>query len=101
MFIDPNKTPLIDKNDARWLGAWWFGWIILGSAMLLFSSFIGMFPKQLPKRNKYRSEIIDSNNGIEEASLPLSCKTEFGSVERYLAVDIVDSAKLKGIPHAI
>lgn len=49
MFIDPSKTPLIDRNDPRWLGAWWFGWILLGTAMLMFSGLIALFPKKLPK----------------------------------------------------
>ncbi|XP_030380437.1 solute carrier organic anion transporter family member 74D [Scaptodrosophila lebanonensis] len=49
MFIDPSKTPLIDNKDPRWLGAWWLGWIILGTLMCLFSGLIGLFPKQLPK----------------------------------------------------
>ncbi|KAH8338694.1 hypothetical protein KR074_003486 [Drosophila pseudoananassae] len=50
-FIDPSKTPLIDKKDPRWLGAWWLGWVILGTLMCLFSGLIGLFPKQLPKAN--------------------------------------------------
>ncbi|XP_033149776.1 solute carrier organic anion transporter family member 74D [Drosophila busckii] len=48
-FIDPTKTPLIDDKDPRWLGAWWLGWLILGTLMCLFSGLIGLFPKQLPK----------------------------------------------------
>ncbi|KAH8413464.1 hypothetical protein KR009_011422 [Drosophila setifemur] len=48
-FIDPSKTPLIDNKDPRWLGAWWLGWVILGTLMCLFSGLIGLFPKQLPK----------------------------------------------------
>ncbi|XP_016987868.1 solute carrier organic anion transporter family member 4C1 [Drosophila rhopaloa] len=50
-FIDPTKTPLIDNKDPRWLGAWWLGWVILGTLMCLFSGLIGLFPKQLPKVN--------------------------------------------------
>lgn len=49
MYIDPTKTPTISHKDPRWLGAWWFGWIILGTAMAFFSILIGLFPKQLPK----------------------------------------------------
>lgn len=50
MYIDPFKKPLIDNKDPRWLGAWWFGWMILGTLMVLFSGLIGLFPKQLPKQ---------------------------------------------------
>jgi len=54
-FIDPTKTPLIDSKDPRWLGAWWLGWVILGTLMCLFSGLIGLFPKQLPKVNASRT----------------------------------------------
>ncbi|XP_039498000.1 solute carrier organic anion transporter family member 74D [Drosophila santomea] len=54
-FIDPTKTPLIDSKDPRWLGAWWLGWVILGTLMCLFSGLIGLFPKQLPKINAPRT----------------------------------------------
>lgn len=56
MYIDPWKTPLINNKDPRWLGAWWFGWVLLGSTMLIFSWLIGMFPKELPKMRLLRQE---------------------------------------------
>lgn len=49
IFVDPWKTPLVDSKDPRWLGAWWFGWVILGTIMVVFSGLIGLFPKELPK----------------------------------------------------
>ncbi|XP_068150906.1 solute carrier organic anion transporter family member 74D [Drosophila tropicalis] len=55
-FIDPSKTPLIDNKDPRWLGAWWLGWLILGTLMCMFSGLIGLFPKELPKRGNDRSK---------------------------------------------
>lgn len=52
IYIEPSLTPTITAKDPRWLGAWWLGWVILGALMLIFSFFIGMFPKELPKRKK-------------------------------------------------
>lgn len=52
MYIDPTKTPLIDSYDPRWMGAWWFGWVFLGIAMLGVAVLIGLFPKDLPKKIK-------------------------------------------------
>uniref|UniRef100_A0A1Q3FNY0 Solute carrier organic anion transporter family member n=1 Tax=Culex tarsalis TaxID=7177 RepID=A0A1Q3FNY0_CULTA len=52
IYIDPSKTPVIDSSDPRWLGAWWLGWIILGVAMLFFAALIGLFPKELPKKQE-------------------------------------------------
>lgn len=56
IYIDPWKTPLINNKDPRWLGAWWFGWVFLGTTMLIFSWLIGMFPKELPKMRLQRHE---------------------------------------------
>lgn len=56
IYIDPSLTPIIDKTDARWMGAWWLGWIILGFLMLLFSVLISLFPKHLPKIKKKPKE---------------------------------------------
>lgn len=77
IYIDPTKTPIISKDDPRWLGiglesianqlrikcnvkrhfssplgAWWLGWIILGFLMFIFAGLIGLFPKHLPKKRK-------------------------------------------------
>ncbi|XP_054268573.1 solute carrier organic anion transporter family member 74D-like [Macrosteles quadrilineatus] len=48
LYIAPTLTPIITNKDPRWLGAWWLGWLILGTAMLLFSFLIAMFPKKMP-----------------------------------------------------
>lgn len=71
MYIDPWKTPLINNKDPRWLGAWWFGWVFLGTTMLIFSWLIGMFPKELPKMRLQRQESetcsqVCQQNGDEE-----------------------------------
>ena len=52
LYIDPTLHPLITKEDPRWLGAWWLGWIILGTTMGMFAVFIAMFPRHLPKPGK-------------------------------------------------
>lgn len=48
-YISPTLTPAIDNNDPRWLGAWWLGWLILGSTLIFFATLIGLFPKILPR----------------------------------------------------
>lgn len=34
------------------MGAWWFGWVFLGIAMLAVAVLVGLFPKELPKKRK-------------------------------------------------
>lgn len=52
LYIDPSLHPVIEKDDPRWLGAWWLGWIILGAAMGTFAFLMAMFPKDLVKAKK-------------------------------------------------
>lgn len=43
IFIEPSMTPTITNNDPRWLGAWWVGWLVLGSLLLVSAPFLGKF----------------------------------------------------------
>ncbi|XP_034947903.1 solute carrier organic anion transporter family member 74D isoform X2 [Chelonus insularis] len=52
IYIVPSLHPVISEKDPRWLGAWWLGWIILGSLLLIFALLIAMFPRHLPKLKK-------------------------------------------------
>lgn len=64
LYIDPKLHPVITKQDPRWLGAWWLGWIILGVTMGTFAVLIAMFPRNLPtlentgKTSKQVSHVI-------------------------------------------
>ncbi|XP_059613445.1 solute carrier organic anion transporter family member 74D [Phlebotomus argentipes] len=68
-YIDPTKTPLITPADPRWMGAWWMGWIVMGSVMIVFAVLIGMFPKDLPKKPK--PGVNGNANAITEEAVPL------------------------------
>lgn len=59
IYIDPTLTPVIAKDDPRWLGAWWLGWLLLGALMFVFAGLIGLFPKHLPKKKKVIEYEID------------------------------------------
>lgn len=49
MFVAPSLTPTITTNDPRWIGAWWFGWMVMGFVLGVMALFIGLFPKNLPR----------------------------------------------------
>lgn len=63
LYIDPRLTPVIDKKDPRWLGAWWIGWLLLGTMMLMFAILMAMFPKRLSKTRINKV-------GVEQAANP-------------------------------
>uniref|UniRef100_A0A8D8R1L5 Solute carrier organic anion transporter family member n=1 Tax=Cacopsylla melanoneura TaxID=428564 RepID=A0A8D8R1L5_9HEMI len=68
IYIDPSLHPVIAHNDPRWLGAWWLGWLALGSVMMLFAFLISMFPKKLPTRQKKNTPQL---SGKENGALTL------------------------------
>lgn len=65
LYIDPSLHPIIMKNDPRWLGAWWLGWIILAITMAMFAVLIAMFPRDLPR---------PSDTAKKDGELPLKIK---------------------------
>lgn len=75
MYIDPWRTPLIDEHDPRWMGAWWFGWLLLGGGMLMTAVLIGMFPKVMPPAKQKQittqkeQEHSNGNNGYRTVPL--------------------------------
>lgn len=92
LYIDPTVTPVITNRDPRWLGAWWLGWIVLGSTMLLFSIVIALFPRRLPrpvhsgKRSLPTLDSIDSSASAkqlpnEEQPLTKAMLSDFMPVE--------------------
>ncbi|BFF96362.1 solute carrier organic anion transporter family member 74D [Drosophila madeirensis] len=109
-FIDPSKTPLIDSKDPRWLGAWWLGWVILGTLMCLFSGLIGLFPKQLPKRHdpiKHNSHLPLAMRHEElkrEENLSLSSRFSSNAALDNIGAGAganADLPKLKDFPRAL
>lgn len=108
-FIDPTKTPLIDKNDPRWLGAWWLGYTILGSLMLVFAFLIGLFPKELKKTNTIRpsshlpKSLSNKHNMDEEESAPLqngNPMNQYDDVADFRG-SIIEFPTLKNFPKAM
>lgn len=87
IYIDPRLTPLISADDPRWLGAWWLGWLLLGTLMFIFAGLIGMFPKHLPKKVKTDEPEIDGEKCDQKADI--ANKIEIKETKK-------DKAELKG-----
>lgn len=67
VYIDPTLTPLIPKSDARWMGAWWLGWIIIGCLKFIFAFLMGLFPNSLKKAKTL--EQLEMENKNDEKTL--------------------------------
>nr|XP_014103547.1 solute carrier organic anion transporter family member 74D-like [Bactrocera oleae] len=53
-YIAPQLKPLINNKDPRWLGAWWMGWLLLGTALFISGLIFSMLPKELPRAKARR-----------------------------------------------
>ncbi|XP_062373773.1 solute carrier organic anion transporter family member 1C1-like [Sardina pilchardus] len=59
-------TVAIDHKDSRWVGAWWMGFIISGSIMLLAGIPFWFLPKSLPKQGQGHSKKASDGVPLEE-----------------------------------
>lgn len=96
IYIDPTKTPLIDSTDPRWLGAWWLGWVFLGTAMLVFAVLIGMFPKALPKKCPEKIQQSEKELEATKESALGTIRSSRLSLNGEVIGSVSDVPKLKG-----
>ncbi|XP_051881646.1 solute carrier organic anion transporter family member 2B1 [Pristis pectinata] len=64
LFIDIDKTAAgdidLEFGDPRWLGAWWLGFLMAASCVLIFSFPYFFFPREMPKEGS-KDHQSDSN----------------------------------------
>ncbi|GAB6028157.1 hypothetical protein CHUAL_002367 [Chamberlinius hualienensis] len=83
IYIRPSETPEYNQTDPRWLGAWWMGFLIIGSLQLLITFPILLFPKELPSNAKsINSEKTEEK--VQPKEIKPSIWKEFGQSMRRL-----------------
>ncbi|KAM9846150.1 solute carrier organic anion transporter family, member 1D1 [Aulostomus maculatus] len=69
IYVDIGSVDLdgvtINHKDSRWVGAWWLGFIVTGSVLLLSSVPFWFLPKSLPKQGGEKGQ----NKGTELSSV--------------------------------
>ncbi|XP_017487768.1 PREDICTED: solute carrier organic anion transporter family member 4C1-like, partial [Rhagoletis zephyria] len=83
LYIAPQLRPVINNDDPRWLGAWWMGWLLLGSVLFVCGILFAMLPKELPRAKARRlaeeRKREESNALKAEASVELESELEKAS----------------------
>ncbi|XP_069084627.1 solute carrier organic anion transporter family member 1A2-like isoform X2 [Pleurodeles waltl] len=77
LYVDFPSTDLADvtleKNDARWVGAWWLGYLINASVTLLAAVPFCFLPKSLPKEGEEdKPKSLETTKGHKERHVPRS-----------------------------
>ncbi|XP_034650186.1 solute carrier organic anion transporter family member 74D-like [Drosophila subobscura] len=85
MYIEPTMEPLISREDPRWLGAWWLGWLILSGLSLIAAMVLFMFPKELPSSRQRRLKNRQTDSKTETNIKELSFADMLRSIKRLAA----------------
>ncbi|XP_028413377.1 solute carrier organic anion transporter family member 4C1-like [Dendronephthya gigantea] len=64
----------LTPRDPRWIGAWWIGFLLFGSLIILFSVILSGFPREMPgarerRQNHIREGNIKPSNDSKQPSL--------------------------------
>jgi hypothetical protein len=79
------RTNLQGPNDARWIGAWWIGFLASGVLAVLATIPMAAFARELPEAKKHRLKDVDQVHAVS------SCDDD----------DEMFSGDLKHLPKAI
>merc|ERR1719348_1433975 len=60
VYVYPGDEPEYNETDPRWIGAWWIGFPIIATLLLMFATPLTLFPQRLPKDNSDAEELQTS-----------------------------------------
>ncbi|CAK1544425.1 unnamed protein product [Leptosia nina] len=83
VYVDPLKDPGYEYNDPRWVGAWWLGMVFIAGFVLILSSLMFCFPKQIRQ-----SPLPPPPKKSKEKNAPMF-KDFFQTIKRQLTNDIL------------
>uniref|UniRef100_T1J4Q6 Solute carrier organic anion transporter family member n=1 Tax=Strigamia maritima TaxID=126957 RepID=T1J4Q6_STRMM len=88
MYHDLEKTPDFGPKDPRWIGAWWLGFFVIGCCIVLSSSFILLFPRELTLNGEKPTLLKKKKKLTEALNLP-SIKDFPSAIKRVLNNNIL------------
>lgn len=85
-YVAPHLHPTIKNNDPRWIGAWWVGYVIFGTATFFLVPIMAMFPKILP-----RAAMRKEDGALKNLKEEIEIKKEI--VEKASMKDLIETIK--------
>ncbi|CAG2181249.1 unnamed protein product, partial [Oppiella nova] len=71
-YENPFLDPGIDRRDPRWVGAWWIGFIAIGTGLLIFTIPMFLFPRSFTKSDNKTSDALNGNAIANECPAKVS-----------------------------
>ncbi|XP_023221334.1 solute carrier organic anion transporter family member 4C1-like, partial [Centruroides sculpturatus] len=71
-YENPLVDPGFDRNDPRWIGAWWIGFLVLGVLLLFFTFLLLLFPREMKKSNQENIKLTTSITSVKDFSQALN-----------------------------
>ncbi|KAG9280427.1 solute carrier organic anion transporter family member 1C1-like [Astyanax mexicanus] len=70
LYVDIGRVDLdtiaIDHKDTRWVGAWWLGFLVTGTVMLVAGIPFWFLPRSLPKQGEEEKKSCDDQEGEQD-----------------------------------
>ncbi|CAG2164048.1 unnamed protein product [Oppiella nova] len=107
-FIDDNvpkkSSPMylsISTKDPRWVGAWWIGFVVIATAILLVSLPLFMFPNEFQSKSKASENIANNRKAIrkQKSSLDLTLRARLLRLAKnpvYISITVGVTLRLLG-----
>lgn len=96
IYADLSIDPKIDTTDARWVGAWWLGLVVIAGLLMLASFAMFAFPKRLTGSTS-NNKVLKMQRGRKHPSIRDFPKT----VKRLLKNDILMFRTASSVLHIL
>ena len=71
---DPSSTATYARNDPRFIGAWWIGFLVIGTCLFVFTLPLLLFPGELASvRVKRTQDKSNESKGVKERLSDIKC----------------------------
>ncbi|XP_027205344.2 solute carrier organic anion transporter family member 74D-like [Dermatophagoides pteronyssinus] len=65
-YENPLLPPSFDNHDPRWIGAWWIGFMVLGTLIFIFTIPMFFFPKSFIKSAEFETKLDKNDSTFQD-----------------------------------
>ena len=70
LYVAPGRAPDLAEGDNGWLGAWWLGFVVVGSLLAVIAPVLALFPQRLPGEEETDALRREKEDDQSEPSSP-------------------------------